>query len=515
MSFDFGKKFRKFRQSLDQILLGPQLLALLPAVTLGGYWIGGEGFLVLLALAVPAIFAVAGMFSGTGPAWSDAKDGETELRLRGTAERALSQTLAAETMTGKTTAAIAVSIDDFASIELQFGSKAATKILKQASVRLTYALRETDSIVRLNGPRFAVVLGPVRRADLETLIQMSARLQSAVAEPFSVDATRVYVTISVGFCLPARAPSRSGASLLECAEAALDTAISNGVGSIRAYSPATKRRTNDRLALQGEVAQALESGHIFPWFQPQVSTDTGEITGFEALARWEHPDRGTILPNDFVPALADMGLQERLFEIMLSQSMTALRDWDKAGFKVPKISVNFSGEELSNPKLIEKIKWELDRFDLAADRLCVEILEDVIAASEDDVIVRNILALSELGCCIDLDDFGTGHASIANIRRFAVSRIKIDRSFITRVDRDRDQQNMVAAILTMAERLEIDTLAEGVETIGEHAILAQLGCGHVQGFSVARPMPAEATQKWMTQHRSKLSEPQVIGKKAS
>ena len=108
MSFDFGKKFRKFRQSLDQILLGPQLLALLPAVTLGGYWIGGEGFLVLLALAVPAIFAVAGMFSGTGPAWSDAKDGETELRLRGTAERALSQTLAAEKMTGKTTAAIAV-----------------------------------------------------------------------------------------------------------------------------------------------------------------------------------------------------------------------------------------------------------------------------------------------------------------------------------------------------------------------------------------------------------------------
>jgi len=139
----------------------------------------------------------------------------------------------------------------------------------------------------------------------------------------------------------------------------------------------------------------------------------------------------------------------------------------------------------------------------------------VIAASADDVIVRNILALSELGCSIDLDDFGTGHASIANIRRFSVNRIKIDRSFITRVDRDREQQNMVAAILTMAERLEIDALAEGVETIGEHAILAQLGCGHVQGFSVARPMPVEATEKWIIQYQKKLSGPPILGKKAS
>ena len=515
MSFEFGKKTRNFRQSLGHALMGPQSLAFLPAVTLGGYWIGSEGFLIFLALVVPAFFAVAGMFSGTGPAWADARDGETELRLRGSAERALSQTLASENETGKTTAAIAISIDDFASVERQFGTKAAAKILKQVSERLTYALRESDSIVRLRGPRFAVVLGPVRRADLETLIQLSARLQSTIAEPFSVDATRVYITVSVGFCLPGRAPSRTGASLLECAEAALETAIANGVGSIRAFSPATKRRAADRLLLQGEVAQALESGQICSWFQPQVSTHTGEITGFEALARWEHADRGAILPSDFVPALADLGLQERLFEIVLGQALTALRDWDNAGCKVPIISVNFSGEVLSNPKLCDKVRWELDRFELSADRLCVEILEDVIAASADDVIVRNILAFSELGCCIDLDDFGTGHASIANIRRFAVSRIKIDRSFITRVDRDRDQQNMVAAILTMAERLEIDTLAEGVETIGEHAILAQLGCGHVQGFSVARPMPIDATQTWIAQHQKKLSRQPILGKKAS
>ncbi|MFV2002969.1 MAG: putative bifunctional diguanylate cyclase/phosphodiesterase [Paracoccaceae bacterium] len=499
---------------MGNALMGPQTLAFLPAVTLAGYWFGGEGFLIFLALLLPAVFALGGMFSGTGPAWADARDGETELRLRGSAERALGQILANEQATGKTTAAIAVSLDDFVSVERQFGRKAATMILKQAGERLTYALRETDAIVRLSGPRFAVALGPIRRADLETLIQLSARLQSAIAEPFSLDATRIYVTASVGFCLPGRAPDRSGTALLECAEDALETAISHGAGSIRAYSAETKRRAADRLALHSEIAGAMDTGQVRAWFQPQISTHTGEITGFEALARWEHPERGTILPMDFVPALAGLGLQARLCEIILGQSLLALRDWDRAGHTVPGVSVNFSGDELSNPKLSEKVRWELDRFDIAPARLCVEILEDVIAASEEDVIVRNILALSELGCSIDLDDFGTGHASIASIRRFAVDRIKIDRSFITRVDRDRDQQNMVAAILTMAERLEIDTLAEGVETIGEHAILAQLGCGHVQGFSVARPMPPEATLDWITRHNQKLSTAPLLGKKA-
>ncbi len=138
----------------------------------------------------------------------------------------------------------------------------------------------------------------------------------------------------------------------------------------------------------------------------------------------------------------------------------------------------------------------------------------MIADSQDDVITRNIRALSELGCNIDLDDFGTGHASIANIRRFAVKRIKIDASFVARLDRDRDQQNMVAAVLTMAERLELDTLAEGVETVGEHAMLAQLGCGHVQGFSIARPMPLGEATDWITKYRNKLVETPRVGRKA-
>ena len=162
--------------------------------------------------------------------------------------------------------------------------------------------------------------------------------------------------------------------------------------------------------------------------------------------------------------------------------------------------------------MLDKGKWELGRFDLTPNRLSVEVLETVVASNDDDMITRNINALSALGCQIDLDDFGTGHASISSIRRFSVSRIKIDRSFVAKVDKDRDQQRMVSAILTMAEQLDLDTLAEGVETGGEHAMLAQLGCRHVQGYGLGRPMPFAATLDWLHAHRAKLTRTPQIGR---
>jgi len=511
----FWSKIRSYHKQLRATLIGPQALAFLPAIILGGYWFGGESLLLFLALLFPAAFAIAGLFSGTGPAWAQPQDHQTGLPLRTAAERAISEIMQAEDNTGKSTAALVLSMDDFDKYKNQYGAAFATTILKTSADRLKSELRDTDLVTRLDGPTFAVVLGPVRRADLETLIQLSARLQAAISEPISIDATRIFSTASVGFCLADRSLDRSGQDMLKKAEQALAAARANGNGSIRAYSATTKPPADIKSVNVEEVVQALENGQIFPWFQPQVSTDTGKITGFEALARWQHPKRGIIAPADFLPVLEEMQLLERLCEVILAKSLAALRHWDKAGFDIPNVAVNFSSQELANPKLVDRLKWEFDRFDLSPDRLCIEILEDVIAVSTDDVIVRNIQRAAELGCNLDLDDFGTGHASIANIRRFSVNRIKIDRSFITRVDRDRDQQNMVAAILTMAERLEIDTLAEGVETIGEHAILAQLGCSHVQGFSVAKPMPFEDTEKWISQHQAKLPVLPKVGRKAS
>ena len=484
----------------------PETLAFLPALTLAAFWLGGEDLLLGVALGLPALFALAGVFSAPEPEQRiSATDGMTGLCLRDAVVTGLEEVLATASVTGRTTCCFVLTLDEADQIMERHGSAAMALVLRRTAERIRSVLRSSDTVSRLEGTTFAVALGGIRRADLESMLQLAARLQTACDAPVSVDASSLYLSASIGFCLASRTPAPNGAAMLEAAETAALEARRNGPGAIRSYTVEMQKAKTDRHTLRAEIEAALDDGQIVAWFQPQVSTDTGEVTGFEALARWNHPTRGVLQPAEFLDAIRAAGLAERLSEVMVVQAITALRNWDKAGLVVPSVAVNFSTEELRNPKLAEKLKWELDRFDLAPSRLTIEILETVVAEMANDVIVRNISALAALGCGIDLDDFGTGHASIANIRRFAISRIKIDRSFVTRVDEDRDQQKMIAAILSMAEQLGLQTLAEGVETIGEHAMLAQLGCGHVQGFSLGKPMPYDDIFAWFDRHQARLA----------
>lgn len=499
---------------LGRQLRRPELMVFLPALTLAAFWLGGEEMLILTALGAPLAFTIAGAFrfaEAPRPALPDALGG---LALRPHLLAVLDRAYRDAPLYGTTTACLVVQLDDAEGLAHRHGRAAQTEVLARSSERLCAALRTGDTVARLEGGGFAVALAPVRRLDLETVVQIAARLQSAVTVPISLNATRLHATCSVGFCLADRAPTRSGQALLEAALLAADDAATNGPGAIRAFTPEMTQRRANRSALREELEVALDEGQIRAHFQPQISTDTGAITGFEALARWHHPTRGLIAPGEFLPLIEESGLGERLGEVILYSALSALTRWDRAGLAVPTVAVNFSGGELRNPRLADKLKWELDRFDLEPGRLTVEVLETVVAATEHDVIVSNIAALSRLGCGIDLDDFGTGSASITSIRRFAIRRLKIDRSFVTRVDEDREQQKMVAAILSMAEQLGLATLAEGVETPGEHAMLAQLGCGDVQGFGIARPMPLEETIDWIARHRAALTSAPRIGHRA-
>lgn len=490
----------------------PEIFVFLPAMTLAAFWLGGERVLILTALGAPLIFALTGSLKAySGPAsLPDTLDG---LSLRGHIISNLDVFLADAPVSGRTTACLVVQFDQMDRLVDRHGRAAQNEILARSAERICAALRSGDLVARLEGGGFAVALAPVRRLNVEAVIQLASRLQTAVSLPTSVDGTKIYASCSIGFCLAEGAIDTSGAGLLGLAQIAADEALRHGPSAMRCYSTDMAQKRADRDALRSELERALDEGQIRPYFQPQISTHTGEITGFEALARWHHPEKGLISPADFLPLIEDAGLSERLGEVILYQSLTALARWDRAGLNIPTVAVNFSAEELRNPRLPEKLKWELDRFEVAPKRLSIEILENVVAQTDNDILVANIAALSKLGCGIDLDDFGTGHASITSIRRFAVRRLKIDRSFVTRLDEDREQQKMVAAILSMAERMGLDTLAEGVETPGEHAMLAQLGCGDVQGFGIARPMPIDETLDWIARHRATTRAIPKIGAK--
>ncbi|MFD2738048.1 putative bifunctional diguanylate cyclase/phosphodiesterase [Sulfitobacter aestuarii] len=500
---------------LASLISSPQALAFIPALTLAAFWFGGEAALIAVAVCLPLLYLLWVRWGAALPG-RVSRDDISGLFQRAAFEELVSEICTRSRAQGRHSATFYVAIEDFDQLSERFGQTAADIAIQRSGERLLAVLRADDNVGQMGDARFAVCLAPVRQLDLELCIQMAGRLQAALEEPISVDGLSIYVSASVGFCQLSRAPGTAPEDWLQAAATALRKAQRHGPSAVRAFSEQMRRDTQGRAELREDVARALEAGQIQPWFQPQISTDTGEITGFEALARWNHPSRGMISPSDFLPAIEEAGLLERLAEVMMYHSFAALKAWDGADAEVPQVGVNFAGSELNNPRLLDKIKWELDRFDLSPDRLAVEVLETVVASAPDDMITRNINALGALGCRIDLDDFGTGHASIASIRRFSVSRIKIDRSFVIKADRDPEQQRMISAILTMAERLDLETLAEGVESVGEHVLLAQLGCDHVQGYGIARPMPFEQTLDWIARHRAKLRDvPRIMDGKTT
>jgi diguanylate cyclase (GGDEF)-like protein len=498
MAASFGQQSRK--RAVRTLLTSPHFTAVLPAAMLLAYWVGGEPALLLTAIIFPGLFALGGALTRKSLKDRWPTDGITDLPLRGRLVHMLDAGFHNPEIKEKT--CLVVDVDNFPKLADHYGIDAQDKIEAQLGETLRSMLRVTDLICSLERGRFGIAIDRAARADLEVVLQIAGRLQSAIATPIELDETRLHLTASIGFALPQRAPEATGEALLQAAESALQNAQAAGPGSIRAFTNGMAPRAASANHSEAELSEALETGQMIPWFQPQVCLRTGRLTGMEALVRWNHPKLGWIAPGAFLPAMTQAGLLERLSEVMLFECLTSLCAWDKVGLEVPTVSVNLSSAELSNPKLFEKIRWDLDRFDVSPERLTLEILESVIAQGDDDVIARNINALSRMGCNIDLDDFGTGHASISHIRRFCLNRIKIDRSFITHIDTDPNQQKMVAAILTMAKQLEIGARAEGVETHGEYSKLGELGCTDVQGYAVAKPMPMDEACLWIQNHKS-------------
>ncbi|SPF77389.1 putative signaling protein [Aliiroseovarius pelagivivens] len=498
MAASFGPK--SLKSAVRSLLTSPQFTAILPAALLLATWLGGETALLLFAILFPGLFALGGALTRTSSKNQWAADPVTGLPMRGKLVKMLDACFHDPEVNEKN--CLVLEVDAFSQLADHYGFDARDKIEARLGEALRSMLRVTDLICSLGRGRFGIVIDRATRADLEVVLQIATRLQSVIMTPIDLDETRLHLTASVGFALPQRVPDATGESLLHAAESALQNAQVAGPGSIRAFSNGMAPKAAPSEHSEAELSEALETGQMTPWFQPQVCLRTGRLTGMEALVRWHHPSLGLIAPAAFLPALAQAGLMERLSEVMLFECLTSICKWDQLGHEVPTVSINLTSEELSNPKLFEKIRWDLDRFDVSPERLTLEILESVIAQSDDDVIARNINALARMGCNIDLDDFGTGHASIAHIRRFNLNRIKIDRSFVTHVDTDTNQQNMISAILTMAKQLKIGALAEGVETHGEYTKLGELGCSDVQGYAVAKPMPMDAISLWIRNHKS-------------
>lgn len=415
---------------------------------------------------------------------------------------------------GHPTVAMIIEIDNYDRLEELYGRSALDDAITFAHSSIESHLTEHDITINLDGSRFVTALAPQAPHDLETMLNTCTRIQHSMANAPIVTDLPAPLTVSIGFASSTKFESPTGEVLMQAAFSALSEARRKAPNAVRGYSKAMadKRLADKKIAL--DAKRAFECGEIFAYFQPQIRMSDGSLSGFETLARWHHPELGIVSPAEFLPALEQAGLMQKLGDTMIKQAVQALTFWDKSGLDVPCIGVNFSSDELRSPYLVDRIAMHLEAADIDPSRLAVEVLETVVAGDADDDVIGNLAALADLGCCVDLDDFGTGYASITNIRRFSVGRIKIDRSFVAGLDTDAEQRSMVAAILTMAERLGVSTLAEGVESTGELEVLKSLGCGEAQGFQFARPMPIQETIDWATAYFAQRDDPVQLSRRA-
>lgn len=399
-------------------------------------------------------------------------------------------------------AAMALAIDEAERLAPRLGPKLWDLVTAQVGDRIVAALSPGDTIVRLSGARYALVL-PKAGPDADALAGLAETIRNAAAAPLCIGGKRVATSVSIGVAAPTLGAEANGEALLDAAEVGLRAAQVHGPASVRLFDAGLPGRVEGEAGLADRLEAALASGEIQPWYQPQVSARDGRVTGVEALARWQHPERGTLPPSDFLGPVEAAGLGPRLFEVVLRHACLALRRWDADGLAIPHVAVNLDAASLGDPMTVERIRWELDAADLAPERLAVEICEDVVARMPEEAATQ-LSQIAALGCAVELDGFGTGETPVDGIRAYGIRRLKIDRAFVTGAGRDPQQTRLATALLRMARAAEIETVAAGVATEGEADLFRANGCGALQGFAIARPMPAGSMPAWLRHRHASL-----------
>ena len=386
---------------------------------------------------------------------------------------------------GGTVAVIFLDIDDFRAVNSSLGYRTGDRLLTAVAERLLGTLRGADTLGRTGGDDFAVVLEDL--ANPSEAYDVGTRLLEAMVEPFVLDGAPVSVTASIGITV---STGNEGAEeLLGQAGTALDRARDNGDGRFAVFETGMLSAARSRVALKADLRAAIAEGHLTAWYQPIVALADRTTVGVEALARWEHPTRGLILPDEFIPLAERTDLILALDAEILRQAARDGAKWNGPGRTGPLgISVNVSARTLEEPGLADVVLAAIDIAGLSPRRLTIEITEHSLIV-DSTVALATLCRLRQAGVSVALDDFGVGHSSLSYLERFPVDRIKIDRSFVSRVT-EPDGRRLTGAIVAMAGTLGLDVVVEGIETRAQLEAVIDLGCTTGQGYFLGRPAPA-------------------------
>ncbi len=393
---------------------------------------------------------------------------------------------------GAPLAILHIDLDRFKDINDTLGHAAGDRVLETVGERLGACVRPGDFVARIGGDEFVILIhGEIGRAGLE------ARARSVIDQlsqpvPFEQHLCRFGASVGVA---QGRGPELCGAQLLVDADIALYRAKDAGRNGFVFFTEAEQEATARRKAVADDIIRALEEGAFEPFYQPQVDAKTLEVIGVEALARWRHPEQGLMTPDKFLPIADEMGVLAEIDDLILRRVLQDLPGLAERAARPMRASVNVSPRRLEDGALLEK----LSALRLPRGAIAFELLESIFLEDDKPLVRANIDGLREMGVAIEIDDFGTGHASVMGLLSLKPDRLKIDRRFVTPATECATSRRVLASLIEIGDALNIAVVAEGVETVAHAALLRDLGCEALQGYAIAKPMPSDAFALWLSQ----------------
>jgi diguanylate cyclase (GGDEF)-like protein/PAS domain S-box-containing protein len=418
-------------------------------------------------------------------------DALTQLPNRALMQDRTEHAIARARRAGESVALLFIDLDRFKTINDSLGHPVGDRLLQAVGARLLECTRASDTVARIGGDEFVVLLESLERPEAARYV--ARKVLESLADPVELDGHKLQVTPSIGICtFPGDGEDVD--TLMRNADTAMYHAKQAGRNNYQFFTAAMTEVVQRRLRLESDLRAALERDELTLHFQPQLDLRTGKIVGFEALARWRHAVRGVIPPGEFISVAEEAGLIGELGERVLRRACAQASAWHRAGHERLQVAVNCSARQFQDERFVGVVEGILRETDLPAASLELEITESIVMRRTEDVNAR-LLALERMGVRISIDDFGTGYSSLSYLKRLSIHQLKIDRSFVRDIGSDPDDAAIVNAIIAIAHTLGLSVVAEGVETAGQLAYLRSAGCDLGQGYLFSEPLPAEAFER--------------------
>jgi diguanylate cyclase (GGDEF)-like protein len=398
----------------------------------------------------------------------------------------LSQAVVHAERDGHSFAVAMFDLDRFKVVNDSFGHRAGDELIKEVAHRLAGVARGTDTVGRLGGDEFLLIMD--RLAKREDAEQIAHRAVEALQVPIKLGGVDIHTSASIGVAM-FPSDGKNVETLIANADAAMYCAKQRGRNNIQCYAAGMNAVTQEKVKLESDLHQALALGQFELHYQPKVDLATGQVHGAEALVRWRHPQRGLVPPGEFIPLAEACGLIDKIGEWVVREGCRQARAWQREGLPHLRVAVNLSAFQFRHGNLLTMISEALKAADLDPRFLEVEITESALM-SDPEESVAILEALSRMGVVVSIDDFGTGYSSMSYLRRFPIDKLKIDRTFIAEVISRADDASIVKAIVSLAHSLHLKVVAEGVETDEQLHLLKGIGCDQFQGFCFSPAVPA-------------------------